>query len=573
MIRRHQEDGAVAILVAILAIALFGFAALAVDLSNAFVRKRDVQRQVDFAALAGGAELGASYTGPVPAAAVNAVSDQLNGPGGVNLVRDGDTFTPVASGALTDSNQANGEVMFTTQGLRVIAPRVRVDYSVAKAIGFDFTQVQADATVGVFSPGVGVMPVYAIDGCDWSNQTITDPAAGANPVIPPLAHDLDSNATVLDSLAPAEVPLNASGFMVDLTGRDFVDVTKVGFFRADDTNAALVVEQPNFTPTHAATGFNKSGNGTIRFEIPAAVTAIEKAWYVRVYSAGTVNKWSARAEALPLRVGDAVLECAAGSSDGNFGTLKLPRNNPVDDASWLPVNIADGFEEPLSLAVHEQATDGYCSNGLNGAIESVKPDLLPRTNCVDTDTGLPANVATEGLITLNSGSGRLVSGSSSTSERGGCAPDGSSSPRMVNLPNPYYINNDTLTCFLTDTATSLAEIADPHYNGGPKLSPDIYSSPRFFWQPILKVEPDNGGSNRYSIVDFRPAFITDELVVPTTTRNTWTASAENGLVVDGNQIKQIKVVFFHADALPADDNGQAVTPYLGVGPKLLRLVD
>ena len=29
-------------------------------------------------------------------------------------------------------------------------------------------------------------------------------------------------------------------------------------------------------------------------------------------------------------------------------------------------------------------------------------------------------------------------------------------------------------------------------------------------QPVLDVEPTSGGSTRYSIVDFRPAFLTDE---------------------------------------------------------------
>lgn len=130
-----------------------------------------------------------------------------------------------------------------------------------------------------------------------------------------------------------------------------------------------------------------------------------------------------------------------------------------------------------------------------------------------------------------------------------------------------------LTCFLTDGVTSLATIASPSYSGGAKLSADIYESPRFYWQPVLAVEPSTGGSNRYSITDFRPAFITDELVLPTTLRGTHTASTNNGLLIEGNQIKQMKVVFFNAKALPADDTGQVLTPFLGVGPRILRLID
>ena len=47
--RDRDGRGAVAVLVAIMTVLLFTMAAFTVDLSNAFVRKRDVQRQADFA--------------------------------------------------------------------------------------------------------------------------------------------------------------------------------------------------------------------------------------------------------------------------------------------------------------------------------------------------------------------------------------------------------------------------------------------------------------------------------------------------------------------------------------------
>lgn len=580
MKRRRNESGAVAILVGLLAIALFAFAALAVDLSNAFVRKRDAQRQADFGALAGGAELGAQKSGPVPSAVVDAVRDQLNGPSELNLVRDDATgLTPVTSAELVDTDLGNGEVRFANGGLQVIAPQVQVDYSFARVMGYDTTNVQADATVGLFTPGV-VMPVYAVQGCDWGSQPITDPAAGDTPVIPPLAYDDHENSTELTSvtltnggLPITEIPLNAAGVIADLQAMNYTDITKVGFFRSDDLDTAAIVEEATFTPAHDATGYDKSGNGTIRFTIPTAVTSVEKAWYIRVYSAGTVNEWSKREEAIPIRVGQAVLECNSESSDGNFGSLKLPRINPSSDSSWLPVNIADGLEAPLSLAAHETPdASGTCVDGLSGAVVSIKPNLREGTNCVDTDTGLPANAATDGLVNGSNGyPGALRATSSSSSEGGGCAPDGSTSSYNV-LPGKA-INNDVLTCFLTDGSTSLATIVDKNYAGDPVLSADIYESPRFFWQPVLAVEPTSGGSARYSIVDFRPAFLTDEIVSPSTIRNSHTGTTENGIVIQGGQIKQLRVVFFNANALPASDTAKKVSPYLGTGPKILRLID
>jgi hypothetical protein len=581
---RHQERGAVAILVTLLAVILVGIAAFAVDLSNAFVRTRDVQRQADFAALAGGAELGNQTSGAVPAAVVDAVRDQLNGPGGLNRPQDDAGQTEIQSVHLTDGDLDNGEVRFANEGLQVVAPRVGVNYHFAQVLGFDNRNVSRNATVGVFSPGTGVMPIYAVSGCDFGNQTITDPATGqsVDPPVPTLAHDGDTNSTTLSDLTPNQVAAGASGFYVTLSGKDFKNATKVGFFRGDDTDPALVVEQSSFAEPSPlpVDGYTKSGAGSMKFTIPDAVTAQETAWYVRVFEAGTVNKWSARTTAQPLRVGDAVLECSSNSSDGNFGTLKLPRNNPGADSTWIPVNMADGLETPLSLAIHNTpSASGTCSDGVDGAIVSTKPDLKPGTNCSDTDTGLPATVATQGMITGVSGPGydypgRLVASSSSTVEGRECGADGTSSPRSVTVgPKTYLINNDVLTCFLTNGSTSLGDIASPAYNGGPVLSADLYASPRFFWQPVLKVEPTSGGSAKYSIIDFRPGFLTDEAVSASAIRGSQTGTVENGLKLENNAIKEMKVVFFNADALSPDDSGQVVTPYLGVGPRIIRLID
>ncbi len=239
------------------------------------------------------------------------------------------------------------------------------------------------------------------------------------------------------------------------------------------------------------------------------------------------------------------------------------------------MNFAEGLEAPLTLAIHAGAdATGLCVNGMNGAIESTMGNLKPSTNCVDTDTGLTANSATDGLIKgYGSYKGRLEATSSSTSQGTGCAPGGGTSARTVSTPGSKSINNDTLTCFLTNNTTSLADITKPSYSGGPVLSTDIYKSPRFYWQPVLRVEPTTGGSKRYSIVDFRAAFITDEVVAPSTIRGTNTASADNGIMMVSNQVKQVKVIFFNVDALSPDDSGVVVTPYLGVGPRILRLID
>jgi hypothetical protein len=297
---------------------------------------------------------------------------------------------------------------------------------------------------------------------------------------------------------------------------------------------------------------------------------------VRVYD-GTdaAGKWSKASEALPIRVGNSVLECASGSSAGNFGTLKFPRTDVVS-SNEIPANIAVGLQSPLKPVAHQWAIDnptlaGLCSNGVNGALTAPNGavTLVDGVNCVDTDTGLAANAATEGLVTGGVyGQGLLRT----QNTKAGCDPTGGSANRVLPITGSPSINNDVLTCYFSNGTTSIQDIASGSYSGGVVLDPSILSSPRFFYVPVLAVEPASGGSQTYSIIDFRPAFITDETATTSSIKGSHTGTANNGLTVQGNDIKQIKVVFFNANALPVEGN-IPLMDYLGTGRRVIRLID
>ena len=135
------------------------------------------------------------------------------------------------------------------------------------------------------------------------------------------------------------------------------------------------------------------------------------------------------------------------------------------------------------------------------------------------------------------------------------------------------INNDVLSCYLIN-GKSLADITARNYSGDAVLDPSIYDSPRFFFVPVLQVEPSSGGSNRYSIIDFRPAFLTDEDVAahvdqgrPTSpSPGSGNTSPGNGISIEQNQIKQMKVIFFNFDALPPSHGGTRLTSTSASGP-------
>ncbi len=586
-----DEHGAFAVVYAVMILLLMSIAALGMDLGNMVSRHTDTQNQADFAALDAAQDLNASvHTGAtIPDAVLDTVLASLNS----NQPQDDSNpcwrdNTCVTKADLTDGNLANGEVQVVADGLRVTAPKALVDFTFADVFGAHGASVDANATVNIGTAGPRVLPMFAVAGCDYGRQTLTDPANGqVTPAVPTLALGNQSNQNRLttgtvvlkDSTGATVTSLvqDSTGNSLTVNASKWSNLTELGFFLSDDTNAADIKHQGSFwlasdsTKTQLAKPYDKNGGGsTLGLNIPDAVAQTEGLWYIRAWDG---SNWSAVDEAQPIRVGQAVLECTAGSTDGNFGTLKLPRLTGTP-SNWVALNMALGLEDPLNLVVHKYAVDnvtnGLCDQQANPNHGAVEPQsggsnspLNPDTNCVPTDPGLPANVATSGLITINNGGGLLTGKATHT----GCSPAHTSAMRTVNLNNrSYNINDDTLSCFLLSGKT-LAQVASSSYteSDGPAFSDDLLGSPRFAYVPVLRVQPSQGGSNTYSIIDFRPAFITDE----TTTS---AATSDNGVTIQQNDVKTLKVFFFSIWAVPNPDGGPLID-FLGVGRKKVHLID
>jgi hypothetical protein len=564
--RQRSDRGAIAVLFAILSIVIFGVAAFAVDFGNAYQRQRAVQTQVDMAALAAAESL------PDTAAAVAKVEEYLEhnlklGQDQVWVLQDGD-FT-------------NGEVEFSNENMRmrVTAPQATVDYRFAGILNSDFDSgaVSASATVALGTPGgAASMPFYAFagDGCDYGSRRLTDPANGklkdANQVptlTDPLTDPTKTSNATLESANPAQFPVGAVDAKLDITGKQLSQVARIAFLRPISDGIAPV-ESTVFTGTN--------NNAVSGVSVPSTVTTVPGVWWIRVYKDSGNIGWSKVAEALPIRIGDETIEFdeCPGMNAGNFGSLKLPRT--TNPATWLPDNIADGLQEPLSIAVHAQAADPWtCTSGGPGVVYSkttggvTEGDLKKGTNCVDTDTGLTANFATTGLVTGTAlfPDGRLANRPTSSTANGPCGPGKSSASRSVLGKS---INNDTLSCFMTDKTKPLSTIATAGYSGGPALDPAIFSSPRFCYVPVVKKDPTKGASASYSITDVRPCFITGETTASSYDAQAFRDGSDNGVTVTGTKVTTIHVLFFHADALPLTG---PIGDYFGTGPKAVALVD
>lgn len=620
MRRPHQlkERGAVAIIFAVCSLLIFSLAALAVDLGNAYARKRDIQTQADLAALAAGALLPDSIANrPAILAEAKTFAEK-------NLIQGQDALT----WDLSDADKSDGWVEFFPDNpnkLRLFAPYARVDFGLAGVMGFSGTDVTAQATVAIHSP-VGPAPFYAVSGCDYGQETLSQPPPGPAPSIT-MQYQTDNNDATLTTLAttptattPPTVPLNATGptavgLTIDGAGfngdADSGPVTQVGFFRQ-------VGSLPTDMVTDPIVSVNPAGTQVSVLAIPLAVTVVPDVWYVRVLKkmkpsgppvlpALWPDKWSAP-PGLPFRVGSGTLECGSGPTAGNFGTIVLPRTDGTPTSDWLPLNMATEVTPPLSLAKHPLApfAAGFGSCNITDAlptIASTGPPVVakPLTNCVETQPGLAANVATQGFIAgVNAEVGRLDRATSLTPDPDddpsvGCAPTGSpyssssSSEYTTNVrthpSDPYItINNDLLSCFFTNPSTTVGDIAIPDgagYNASGNavnvISEKIFESPRFMFVPIFSPDAASGtGTSWFKIIGFRPAFITDQ-PDGATYENKWVNSGTtNGLKfsASGSGLETIKVIFFNERALPSTLLGGGRTvDYFGSGPKVLTLIE
>lgn len=167
----RRDDGAVAVMVIILAVVLFGVGALVVDLGVAFEKRRELQKDADLAALAGGQVLVQSQ-----ADAQKVAADYLRY-NGWSTLQDGD---------LADGSDANGEAKTTATSLEVIAPTVHVDFGLGRIFLLlddqapTSTEVSARAMVQLESPAYGILPFYlpsdisAGIGCIKTNPNADD---------------------------------------------------------------------------------------------------------------------------------------------------------------------------------------------------------------------------------------------------------------------------------------------------------------------------------------------------------------------------------------------------------------
>lgn len=623
--RTRDESGATAVLVALLAVALFSMAAIAVDLGNAWARKRSVQKQADISALSAG------YRLPQTSANKNLIAAEVAGYLNNNLASG---QAAVTGANLIDGVSSNGEVTFfdndgqacsedCTQ-MTVLAPEARVDFGFAGVMGFDHTDVQRTAKVRVVSalpPKHKMIPLWLPSGCGLGPAESDTSGGGPAPAAP------------TTSIAPTTSSATATG-----TGSPSATGTDTGTESASPT--VTVSATPTFAPsgdagTHALNGtspLSVAANSTttvsgytvtsvpantdrasMRFYSPDGLRFVEYAvteaqpkgtLFVPPFSVGpevsdTPGDWRVYAMIQPsgadktpeysqthlvFRVGgeapsptspvdptasvtpsvtatpSSVPVNCVGQDRGNFGQLDSPRKDGSNKQDRLALNMAKGLDHQLVPFVFASAADITKDCGKVGdSIPGAQLDSAPvdGRNCIQGETGNDGPALYDGLVSgLLGEKGRLDVSRGVTS----CPADPSRANTSIGSTT---VNNDVLSCFLTNGAT-LTDITQTSGVDSSMIDPAIVDSPRFVWLPVVYAN-DRAQKNYQPILEFVPAFITDET-------QTTPATAANGLEVNGNSVSVLHTFTFSKAALPIDEQSPTIDYDPVVGGSIVRLI-
>ncbi|VXB77845.1 hypothetical protein [Nocardioides sp. AX2bis] len=596
--RERDESGAVAVIAAVTLVLLVGCAALAFDLGNAWARARAVQLQADVSAMSAGHLL------PMTSANRGSVAAEV----ATYLNRNQPSGSPTVSGAdLVDGDTTDGEVTFTHADgtscadqcvqMSVLAPPAVVDFAFAGVLGFDGTDVQRRATVRAFSelpPTEDVIPLWLPSGCGYgavdgdTTQGLSLLPPTPTPTTPFTVSPIGSHTLS----GPAKAV--ARGGQVSVTGWSIGSVPN----NTRKASLRLVAPDGSFFVDYAVSESRPSGTLTVpTFQIGPEVSSTSGTWrayglleangngrleYSRtsvevVVSAPVTPSPSASPSARPSAAPSpspgatattpapsastsptSVPVGCAGQDRGNFGQLLSPRKD-VGAKQSLALNMALGLDHVLVPFDFTARTPTKSCTAGGGLISGAVPDSVSRdgNNCIEGDTGNDGPRLFDGLVTGTGGHpGRLdvVNGPTTCAGR---------SDRVV---GGRAVNNDLLSCFLRGGA-SLATISQDSGVTTDMLDARVLDSPRFVWLPLV-VATDRAQKDFQPILDFVPAFITSE----TTTVNGASTPAENGVEVNGNSVKVIRLFAFNKDALPVAERSPTTSYRPELGRPLVRLV-
>lgn len=438
----------------------------------------------------------------------------------------------------------------------------------------------------------------------------------------PTGQPTSSNLSVT-AVTPSQVHGGVGGtFTLTGSGWDPLSTVKVSFALGDtndpDTTKWKTAEVPVLATGLGLNGLVSTATGAL----PPTVVANPGNWHVKV-ARQVAGSWVWSTNDVVLTV---TLPATSADVLGCGRLLKSPRNALDNTPGNLRLNLQLGLDHRvtknpslLTLNPPDLSPSGVLSvlGGPNGLFQcsdsgtnvtdrggNVASGLVP--NCmVLSQASSTYGEFTDGMlaapttVTLPDGTSKSVAGRLVCTSERPCRSDRQFS--IPALPGRTF-NDDRFTDFVTSTSllssamffsmSTYVNDGIPAVTPNGALKPEIYGSARFFWVPVLSTplvptaNADDAGA--YPTLTFRPVFLTQQETtgVPTVDMVLDTVDSlsktllnispadDHGVLMQGSTLRALRFMTIEPSALPPVSSSYSgpTTDYLGVGPKIIRLV-
>lgn len=442
-----------------------------------------------------------------------------------------------------------------------------------------------------------------------------------------------SSSLKIRSITPTQVdPVSpVTTFTVTGDGWNATSRVKVAFALGDTTLTDLTKWKTVETLELPLTGLTSLGStSTATAVLPPTVASNPGNWHVKVMvHNGSSWVYSQQDVVLTVTLRDDITDSIL-TSLGCSRMLKSPRELQDGTPGNLRLNLQEGLDHgvakhpavatlnpPASIAdalTQLRDVDGLfqCSDsGANVKDTGGNLSTGKTPNCMVLAQG--SNTYTEftdGMLgpvtthTLADGTTKQVAGRLLCTERRPCRSD-----RKFTMPEHFpgrEFNDDHFEDFVKAdsllTRAMFFNLSSYFDDGVPALTPHdaldpaIYGSHRFFWVPVLSTPlvpvANANDAGAYPILTFRPVFVTQDehtgvaeldmvlSVVNTAVKNllnidpATTGEDDHGVLMQGSELRALRFMTIEPSALPVvpDDFSGPTTDYLGVGPKIVKLV-
>jgi Flp pilus assembly protein TadG len=651
--RGRDENGGIALLAALVSLVLMVVAALTVDLGSTWATRGQLQLQADHAALFAAERLPATSDATRLVVASEVAYSICRHP--VRGQRElTPAFPDCPDTTTTTSPQVTAFARYLldeqlvqfpdSNQVYVKTPPARIDYSFGRAAGVDGSTQQKVAVARVGSPGsvepIGLSLTCLLSAAGNLPSGLGSTLSGVLPLnymapgpltvdSPPNkwpASDARSAALKVTSLTPGQLTQGInSGFT--LVGSGWLAGTvRLSFLLGDESDPAQTGKYTRVDKDYVGVA------GTVQgLAFPGEVVSKPGTWDVKVAVKNLDGSYTYSQQPYPV-----VVRLPEVTADllGCGRMLKSPRANQDDDPNGTRRNLQHNLQEGLDHGVTQYphllstglptpvtagslltALDGgltQCPNNTSPAVTDVSGNLVNGQvpNCMVYQNGSSTTAEfTDGMlgapttVALSDGTTKQVAGRLVCTSARPCR-HATVSASSLGLSGSYEVNDDRFEDYVDPDRQSLITAATffnlstfvddgvPVVTPKDAIEPEIYSSQRFFWVPVLStvLAPNDSANDAggYPVLTFRPVFVTQKTPTGVTSVDLvldlvdlWVrtllgidATDDHGILMQGDQLRALRFMTIEPSALPSVPSGYdgPVSDYLGVGPKIIKLV-